>query len=320
MTSTARLALLLLLLPSLAGLAHAADLSDEPVDPLDALPGHWQFTHGDPVLGSLAAGGTLVNLAPLFLPTLDAGDTVYWVERDGLHYFAWSDPATRTEGDRTLAAGVTTAGIWGGFFSVYADWDRYVKTNQAGRRDRYASLNMGDYLLAPFQAEFVFNFDVFPMFPLLELYPMTIDDWRSVGGFFQRDRVNFLGHSVSPSVGLGLTVAGATVLVAANAALEEIAFRGMVQDRMGVVGQAVYFGANHLLNPFALPNFSFEEAAQQAAFATLFGLYAGARTEANDGDFRRMIALHFWHNVTTLVLGYMVDPEHAQLFQIRFSL
>lgn len=283
------------------------------------MPGYWQFRHGDPVLGTLAAAGTVANLAPLFLPAADNGATEYWVERDGRHYFAWSDP-NLAESGRPLRAAVGFTGIWGGFFSVYGGWDRYVKTDQAGRRAKYGGLTMGDYLLAPFQPEFVFNFDVFPVFPLLELSPITLEEWRKVGGFFRRDRVDFLGTKVSPAVGLGLTTLGALTLVAANAALEEISFRGMLLDQMGIVGSSLYFGANHLINAFILPNFSFEEAAQQTAFATLFGLYAADRTQANGGDFRRMIALHYWHNVTTLVLGYLIDPENAQLFWVTIPL
>lgn len=292
-----------------------------PADPLDALPGYWHFTHGDPVLGALAAGGTLANLGTLFLPALNSGPTEYWVERGGEHYFAWSDGSgVGADELRGVRAGVAMAGIWGGFFSVYADWDRSVKTGQADRRARFGGLTMEAYLLAPFQAEQVFNFDVFPLFPLLELAPVTSEDWRTMGRFFQRDRVDFLGTKVSPAVGLGLTAAGAMALVMANAALEEILFRGLLLETMGVVGSSVYFGANHLLNAFVLPNFSFEEAGAQAAFATLFGLYAASRTEANGGDFRRMIALHYWHNVTSLILGYLVDPDHAQLLAVRWAL
>jgi membrane protease YdiL (CAAX protease family) len=294
---------------------------EEEPDPLDALPGHWQFTHGDPVLGTLAAAGTLANLGPLLLPAVTEGPTEYWVERNGLHYFSWSEPGAPASAEtRALTAAVGFTGIWGGFFSVYGDWDQYVKTDQAGRRAGYGHLTMADYLLAPFQPEFVFNFDVFPVFPLLELYPVTFEQWGEAGRFFQRDSVDFLGRRVSPAAGLALTAAGALALVAANATLEEIAYRGMLLDRMGVVGSSLFFGANHLLNPFALPNFSFEEAGMQAGFAALFGLYAASRTEANGGDFRRMIALHYWHNVTTLVLGYLIDPEHAPLFQISFLL
>lgn len=310
----------LLVLLGLGVPTFALELAEEPRDPLDALPGYWQFTHGDPVLGSLAAGGALANLGTLFLPALETGPTEFWVERGGQHYFAWNDPADGADALRGWRAGVGFFGIWGGFFSVYGDWDQYVKTNQGGRQEAFGGLTMGDYLLAPFQAEQVFNFDVFPLFPLLELYPLTLDDWRAMGSFFQRDRVSFLGTSVSPVVGLGLTAAGALSLVAANAALEEILFRGILLDRMGVVGSSVYFGANHLINAFVLPGFSFEEAGSQAAFATLFGLYAASRTEANGGDFRRMIALHYWHNVTTLVLGYLVNPDEVQLFQINMAL
>ena len=323
MSDPLRLITLCLFLPGwiLAAPALAQDTSPDLRDPLDALPGHWQFTHDDPLLGSLAAGGALVNLSPLLIPALSQGSTEFWVEKGGQHYIAWNDPnAVGADDLRGLRAGVGLAGIWGGFFSIYGQWDQYVKTDQAGRRAKYGTLTMADYLTAPFQPQFVFNFDVFPVFPLLELYPTTFDDWKKVGGFFQRNRVDFLGNKVSPGLGLGLTAAGAMTLVAANAALEEIAFRGILLDRMGVVGSSLVFGANHLINAFALPNFSFEEAGQQAAFATLFGLYTASRTEANGGDFRRMIALHYWHNVTTLVLGYLVDPDHAQLFEITVPL
>lgn len=311
--------LLLLLVTSVP--TFALEDADGAPEPLDALPGYWHFRHGDPVLGTLTAAGVAATFAPLLLPVADTGASDYWVERDDLHYFAWNEPGlASTDARRPLRGATTLAGIWGGFFSIYGAWDRYVKTDQAGRRAQYGNLTMADYLLAPFQPEFVFNFDVFPMFPLLPLAPLTIEDWKKVGGFFGRERVDFLGSKVSPAVGLGLTAAGALTLVAANATLEEIAFRGMALDRMGVVGSSLYFGANHLLNPFVLPNFSFEEAAQQATFATLFGLYAADRTRSHGGDFRRMIALHYWHNVTSLLLGYLIDPEHAQLFRITIPL
>lgn len=304
------LALVLLLCPP--GL-WAQDQDRDPTLAERLVPGLWQMNQGDPVLGSLAMGGTLATLAPLFVPDGTTGHVEHWVERDGLHYVTWNDPAGNDyQSLRGWRAGAVTLGLWGGLFSTYASYDL------VHRRDAHPSL--GEMLASPFTPEQVFNWDVIPMVPLLEMTAIAPSDWGKMRTFFDRPSVNWLGWRVSPAAGLGLTAASSMVLVAANATVEEITFRGLYLDTSGVIGSSVIFGANHLVNAFVLPNFSLEEAGWQSVHATLFGLYAASRTEAHGGDFRRMIALHFWHNVATFVLAYLVDPEQAQLFTIAVPL
>ena len=75
----------------------------------------------------------------------------------------------------------------------------------------------------------------------------------------------------------------------------------------------------HLPN-MLIPNVSVEETVIQSVFAALFGYYAASRTIANDYDFSRMAALHFWHNVTAMTLSYLIEPERSLTFSIGINM
>jgi CAAX amino terminal protease family. len=196
----------------------------------------------------------------------------------------------------------------------------FLNTSASPRLKRQLNLTLGDYILAPFHPENVFNTDVFPALPLLNPALYNFSNYQKIGAFFQRESVPFISWKVSPLAGLGLTAATSTVIVMANATLEEIYFRGGSLAKYGTIGSSALFGVNHLLNAFAVPNFSFENAGMQGLWAFFFGLYAANRTDANDGDFRRMIALHYWYNVSEIIFNYLISPETPVLFQITIPL
>lgn len=174
-----------------------------------------------------------------------------------------------------------------------------------------------DLIKAPFQAENVFNFDVFPFYPMSVFFGTSMDEFKNVPKFFQRDKVDFMGMQFNPFVGLILVLVTNMIIVLANATWEEIFFRGISLESSGLVNSSLFFGSAHIANMLS-PNASVEDTLAQTAFATLFGFYAGNKTQTNNYDFRRMIALHFWHNVTASTLGYMANPDKTT-FSIGFN-
>lgn len=174
-----------------------------------------------------------------------------------------------------------------------------------------------DLVVSPFKSENILNFDFFPMFPLTVISGLQADDIAKIGGFWQKEKVPFMGVQVTPWQGVLLELASVSALVIANATWEEIQYRGLTLEKSNLSNSAFSFGLAHAGNAL-YPNTSIEDTALQTTFATLFGFYAGYKTEQNNYDFRRMIALHFWHNVTASLLGYMTNPDKG-LFFINYS-
>lgn len=190
--------------------------------------------------------------------------------------------------------------------------DKYLpNTVKKGKEELF------DLVVSPFKSENILNFDFFPMFPLTAISGLQADDISKIGAFWQKDKVPFMGLKVDPWQGVLLELASVSALVLANATWEEIQYRGITLETSNLSNSAFSFGLAHAGNAL-YPNTSIEDTALQTTFATLYGFYAGYRTQQNNYDFRRMIALHFWHNVTSSLLGYMTNPDKG-LFFINFS-
>ncbi len=176
-----------------------------------------------------------------------------------------------------------------------------------------------EVISAPFRATNIFAGDVLPILGLATIAGFSISDYRMMGEFFKQDSVPFMGFMVPPAAGLGLRLLSSALLVAANASWEEIAYRGLSLETSGEVYSSLSFGLAHITN-MLVPGASVEGTLLQTLFATAFGYYAAQRVMAREYDFSHMVALHFWHNTLSLVLGYLADPEEAQSFSIRFRL
>jgi membrane protease YdiL (CAAX protease family) len=136
-----------------------------------------------------------------------------------------------------------------------------------------------------------------------------------MGRYFRRGRVEFLGYPVTPLTGFGLEVLLAGVLVTANAVWEELSYRGLGLQVNGTVYSSLSFGFAHLTN-MLVPGVTVEDTVLQTLFATAFGFYAADRVQRREDGLERMIALHFWNNLLSLVLSYLADPESEQVFII----
>ncbi len=292
------------------------------------LPGTAQLAMGQTAEGIVylasvplqAAGlGILVYQALAYSGRTELG----WFPEEGRTYL------TRfTETDPYLAnpwlafAGITLS-LYGNLLSAYSqhaahrDWvDRFGDPAglQPVRTGRESLLRL---LAAPWTPHNVLSFDTLVALSFTVGGSLSGGDFARMGAYFQRETVPFFGREVTPAQGLGLRLATAILLVTANAASEEILFRGSLLEQRGVTTSSLSFGLAHLPNAI-IPGVALEDTVLQTVFALGFGFYAAQSTVARGYNYERMVALHFWNNVLAFVLGYLVDPESQSYLGIGF--
>jgi hypothetical protein len=291
------------------------------------VPGTAQFALGQPEEGLVYAASlplTLVGTGMMvYYVAAERGGLRYYVreQADGTHLFEYASPE-RDPRSRWLFVTGTAFTLYGTLLGAYSEYaahrdyvDRYgsrlgVDGARSGR-DSLPSL-----LASPYLPRNVLNAEVLPLLFLSVFGSVRPSDLFAVGDYFRRDRVPFLGWSVSPWAGLGLRLATAWMLVTANATWEEVAFRGTSLERSGVWVSSVSFGTAHLGN-MILPEVSVEETLLQSLFATGFGVYTAAMTARNDYRLERAVAAHFWNNIIALTLAYLVEPDAPLVLSVR---
>lgn len=222
---------------------------------------------------------------------------------------------------RLMLLGGTGLSLYGSLLAAYSNYavhsdyvGRYgMREGDAGRPQ--PRISMAAVLAAPFTPAHVFTVDVLPIIGLSTLSGFSIEDYGNIGGYFRRDRVRFLGYDVKPFTGLGLQVLLACGFVTANAAWEELAYRGLGLQLSGAAHSSLSFGFAHLAN-MLVPGVTVEGALLQTLTATAFGFYAADRVQRGENGLERMIALHFWNNVLVWVLGYLADPESDRVLSV----
>lgn len=281
------------------------------------LPGTAQIALGDVREGRrLLAGSLALNVVGNGLIIWQQIDRAAEVEGglgiyrrgDQTYLLPPGDDAGLVSSDWRFNAGLLMS-LWGSLLSSYSQWAAYREFSDRLEVDapRTGHESLGELLLAPYQAEHLLNYDVFPFFPMTIIGQLDWTDLRGYGAFFTREEVDFWGMRVSPWAGLAMNTLFTFALVHANATAEELLYRGIQLETRGVVRSSLGFGAVHLPN-MLVPGVSVEQTLYQTLFATLFGFYAADRTVANDYDIRRMVALHFWHNVVAFTAGFLEQP------------
>jgi hypothetical protein len=226
---------------------------------------------------------------------------------------------------KLMLAGGIGIGLYGNLLAAYSSYavhsdyvERYGFPGGFPPPDT-ARISLTDALTAPFTPAHVFNIDVLPMIGLATLGSFSVEDYGQIGAYFQRDHVDFLGFPVTPLAGLGLEILLAGCLVTANAAWEELAYRGLSLQVNGPIHSSLSFGFAHLTNMLA-PGASVEGTLMQTVFATAFGFYAADRVQHGKNGLQRMIALHFWNNLLSMVLGFLADPESGGTLSVKIRL
>jgi membrane protease YdiL (CAAX protease family) len=194
-------------------------------------------------------------------------------------------------------------GIWS-YFRAYQD-----AKNPTPRRRGRESLRA--LMAAPFDPAVVFSYDVFPVIPLTTVLAFSPEDWLEVPRYFEQERVEFYGMSLSPWLVAAVNLGYFAVLNDFVAVSEELAYRGISLEQNGLVYSSLVFGlvhASNLLFLEASPE-NLAAVAQQVAGATLIGFYNGIITRRNDYDIRKAVAIHYWNNVLNMFIASLVSPR-----------
>ena len=284
-------------------------------------------------LGETAEG--IVYLAALPLQLAGLGLVAYQTARvladaelgpfgeAGRTYLIREADPSRSPADQWLFYGGMTLSLYGNLLAAYSQYaahrdyvDRYG--DPAGlppvRRGRES---LPQLLVAPWLPRNVLSADVLAALALTTGASLAGGDFARVGDYFRRETVPFMGAPVTPLQGLALRLATSVLLVTANAVSEEILFRGTVLELSGVSSSALSFGLAHLPNAL-LPGAALEDTVLQTVFALGFGFYAARSTVANGYRLERMAALHFWNNILSFTLSYLVDPDSQRELSIGF--
>ena len=234
----------------------------------------------------------------------------------------------RYTGEESLATELLVYGglilsLYGNLLSAYSSYGAHRDFvdiyGDPFRSTPYVSgrLSLRDAFFAPFKPEHVFSIDVLPMLGLMTLGGFSIDEWRSILSYFNHTRVDFFSIPVSAAAALLGQSLISTLMTTATAAWEELMFRGLSLEVNGSVHSSVSFGLSHLAN-MLVPGVSVEETLAQSIYATAFGFYAADRVLQRNFRIERMIALHYWHNFLSLLLGFMADPESEKGLSIKY--
>lgn len=287
------------------------------------VPGVAQYRLGCREEALLLAAGLPMTVIGMGITTyvslLRLGGIEYGLSRDpnGTTFARYTgDPAAA---ERWLLYAGTVSSLYGALLTTYSNYaavrdfaDMGLLSATPVRRGRDS---LGSLVVAPFVARHVAHPSVWPVLMLSLLQSVDWSGFQQIGSFFDRERVSFAGVEVPPLAGLALRVATAAAMVLPNATWEEIAYRGTSLEQRGAVLSSIGFGAAHLSNVLA-PNVAIGDTVLQSLFATAFGAYAAEVVRRDGFRLHRAVALHFWNNVTALVLNYLIDPDAAPDFSL----
>ena len=281
------------------------------------LPGTAQIALGDVKTGRrILIGSLTLNAAGLGLLVADLirSNSIADATSEGLGLYRYDNRTYLWPVDENLGLvksdWMPDTGLllltWGSLLTAYSGWAAYrdyadrlqLPSPRTGRE------SLGSILVAPYRAENILSLDFFPFFPMTIIGQLEYDDLSLYRRFFAEDRVDFWGFDVIPALGLALNTLFAFAFVHANATGEELIFRGLQLESRGVIRSSISFGIAHIPN-MIIPGVSIEDTLFQTAFATLFGFYAADRVVENEYRFEKAVALHFWHNIAALTLGYI---------------
>ena len=75
------------------------------------------------------------------------------------------------------------------------------------------------------------------------MMPLSMDDYRSLAGYFNRESVTFLGNETDPITGAVFALGSSLILANFSTLAEEISFRGMMLQNTDIHQSSLYFGA-----------------------------------------------------------------------------
>jgi len=275
--------LLLFLSPLLIGQEQSKELLTNAL-----LPGSAQRVQGD----------TLWFTYTLSLPLLAGGLYLSSTQEGYLNFQDISGPSGQL---------LTSTGASLYFYSLWQA-NRYF-SNLENEQTSLPTETYTDILFAPFKLKNLLNYEVFPfLFYGLSNY-LDYERAADLNSYFQLEQVKLFGDSYSPEEALIYYALFTGSVNLFTASWEELVFRGLWLDEIGIHSSAIAFGGFHLLN--LLTYDSIDESVlfrhiSQSLSMTVFGYYLGHLTQKYD-SMEKAITIHYWNNMAAFLFNFMLD-------------
>jgi len=149
---------------------------------------------------------------------------------------------------------------------------------------------------------------------LLESIYFSVLQSDEMMNYWKRDSVSFAGFDMSPSAALLSQAAYLVLLNSCVAPVEEMVVREVLLryfPNMSSFVSGALFGLAHVPNVFFRPDWDrnitpWIQTAIQASTAALAGWYMAELTIKNNYSIEKSVGYHFWHNVTSGIIAFMV--------------
>lgn len=203
-----------------------------------------------------------------------------------------------------LGLGLDAAGRAVAAYSSWTARREYLKrygADQAGSRE-----SIGELAAAPFLPKNILSFETLPVVALVGLSSFPADGFDRLSNFFGADAQPLWGYLFPPAAALSLKAADALVLSFFSAVARELLFRGLILEQDGLFA-SIGLSSSYSLLSLVIPSDSAGEIALRTASEAAYSWYAGSLA-MRSGRLGRAIALRYWCEVSSSVIGYLMDP------------
>lgn len=215
-----------------------------------------------------------------------------------------------------LGLGLDAAGRAVAAYSSWTAHREYLKRYGSGEASSRESL--GELAAAPFLPKNFLSFETVPVIALVGLSSFPADGFDKATNFFNADTQPFWGYKFSPAAALSLKAADALIVSFFSAIARELLFRGLILEQDGLVA-SIGLSSSYSLLSLVIPSDSAGEIALRTASEAAYSWYAGALT-MRKGRLGQAIALRYWCEVSSSVIGYMMDPTATPPLVAQISL
>lgn len=190
-------------------------------------------------------------------------------------------------------------------FTAYRSYHNSFRNNSVKMDDT----KVNSLAVSPFKLKYLTNAWVFA--PALLTGAVALVSPYDGPSIQRAKKINMFGKQHTPLPALMLSSSMQTFRYGMTAIGEEMYFRGIIQTEitentnptLGVLLGAVMFGAFHIP----------QNGINNAAGASLGGLYLGYRYHKNGYDLGEVIAAHFWIDWLPQTIGFLKNPKGSQL-------
>lgn len=203
-----------------------------------------------------------------------------------------------------LGVALDSAGRAVAAYSAWTAHRDYLIRHGGGAEAHFSPL---DALLAPFQPRHLLSPEVIPVAALIVLASFPPDGLERAEDFFRAESQPFWGSEFPTAGAFCLKAASALAVSLFSSIAREAAFRGLSLERDGLLA-SIGLSSSYTLLSMTVPGASIGELALGAVSEAAYSWYA-ARLASGEGGLGRAIALRFWGEAASSLIGYVMDPE-----------